>query len=450
MNQSRSEFVAWLQGRGIFGEEERLIFTRSVLLVLLTGVLTTSAVCQKASPSDRVAGWATDIDFLLDQISKQHYVYKSKPLPGTLIGRAQELKKEIPQFSDERMILELQRLISFVGDGHSYVLPAGASRVQSTSLPLRLYLFRDGLFVIDAPKGDEQWIGSRVARLGNLSAADAMTRIGALISQDNTMGTQWIGPILLAFRGGLEAVGVEAVSGRVSVTLVEPNGRVTQPSFDLTVAPRMHGLPKLIASRLPNSGAPPLYLQNVSSNFWLKELPEQQSTYFQFNQVWDDPSERLGDFARRLEQSLEAKPPRCLIIDVRHNNGGNADLLQPLLDALKKFESSNPRSKIVVITGRNTFSAAQIFINLLNRETKAIFAGEPSSSKPNFVGEENQIVFPWSGAMGSISNRYHESMPGDTRSWIEPEIKLQLLSRDYFANRDPVLDEVLRRYGSVN
>jgi len=49
-------------------------------------------------------------------------------------------------------------------------------------------------------------------------------------------------------------------------------------------------------------------------------------------------------------------------------------------------------------------------------------------------------------AVGSISNRYHESIPGDTRAWIEPEIKVELSSKDYFANRDPVLEAVLNRY----
>jgi hypothetical protein len=95
---------------------------------------------------------------------------------------------------------------------------------------------------------------------------------------------------------------------------------------------------------------------------------------------------------------------------------------------------------------RYTFSAAQIFIAQVNRHTRTVFAGEPSSSKPNFVGEENQIVLPWSGAIGSISNRYHESIPGDNRSWIEPEIKVELSSKDYFANRDPALEAILKRY----
>ena len=52
-------------------------------------------------------------------------------------------------------------------------------------------------------------------------------------------------------------------------------------------------------------------------------------------------------------------------------------------------------------------------------------------------------MLPWSGALTSISNRYHETIPGDQRQWIEPSPLLVLSSVDYFANADPLLDAVL-------
>jgi len=422
-----------------------MLITRVLVPVLFVLKLTSLTYSQAPQINERVKGWAEDIDFLLAEIGKQHYIYKAKPMPQLLVNDAGALKTQIARFSDERMLAELQRLISLVGDGHSYVLPWGAGRVHSTCLPVRLYLFSDGLFIIDAQPGYEQWIGSRVARVGKVDAAEAMSRIGAMISRDNSMSMKWIGPILLSFRGDLEAIGIAPVSDTLALSLVDPGGRQREASFPFVPVPRMRGLPKLVPSRLPNAGGPPLYLSNVPANFWFQELPDEHAMYFQFNQVANADNERLGAYAQRLDAALTTRPPHLLIIDVRHNNGGNADLLPPLLEVLKKFERGNSRAKMVVITGRNTFSAAQIFINLMNRETKAIFAGEPSSSKPNFVGEENEIVFPYSGAMGSVSNRYHESLPGDKREWIEPQIKVELSSRDYFAGRDPILDAVLRR-----
>jgi hypothetical protein len=82
----------------------------------------------------------------------------------------------------------------------------------------------------------------------------------------------------------------------------------------------------------------------------------------------------------------------------------------------------------------------------VNHSTRAVFAGEMSSSKPNFVGEEYEIVLPWSKAIGSISNRYHETIPGDSREGIAPELKVEVSAADYFANRDAVLDAVRRSY----
>jgi len=68
----------------------------------------------------------------------------------------------------------------------------------------------------------------------------------------------------------------------------------------------------------------------------------------------------------------------------------------------------------------------------------------PSSSSPNFVGEGNYILLPYSGAMGSISNKYHEQIPGDKRLWIQPDLPVTLSSAEYFVNDDPVVDLLLK------
>jgi hypothetical protein len=412
----------------------------------MLAALLTLLIMEACSAQEREKGWRSDIDFLLKEMRQQHYIYKAQPLPSALQQQAQKLKAELPRLSDERLLVELQRLMVYLGDGHSYVLPWGDRRVQSKVLPLRFYLFSDGLFVIDAEKGYERWIGSRVVRFASTPADQAMAKMDELISRDNPMGIKWIGPLFLRFRGALEivATGVSSQGKGIPVTLEDRDGRTAETEFELISVPPMRGVPKLIASKLPEAPTAPLYLENVTTSYWLKELPDAQAVYFQFNQVVNGSDETLAAFALRLQQFLEEKQPRKLIIDVRHNNGGNAELLQPLVDVLHDFETQYQQNRLYVMTGRNTFSAAQIFVARVDRLTNAIFAGEPSSSKPNFVGEENEIVLPWSGAIGSISNRYHESIPGDQRIWIEPELKVELSSQEYFANRDPVLDVVLQ------
>ena len=107
---------------------------------------------------------------------------------------------------------------------------------------------------------------------------------------------------------------------------------------------------------------PPLYLTRLDEAYWFTELPEAKAVYFQFHHVANAPREDFESFSKRLKNFLDEKHPDNLIKDVRHNNGGNAQLLPPLLRALVQFEGSKPNAQIYVISGRTTYSGCQIFI----------------------------------------------------------------------------------------
>jgi hypothetical protein len=109
------------------------------------------------------------------------------------------------------------------------------------------------------------------------------------------------------------------------------------------------------------------------------------------------------------------------------------------------FEQASPRNRIYVITGRNTFSAAQNFISRVERWTDAVFVGEPSASRPNFVGEETDLLLPYSRVRGSISTRYwQDSDPGDYRAWIVPDLPIEPTAADYFSGRDAALESIFK------
>lgn len=397
--------------------------------------------CQTNAQNDKATSWQHDIDFLSAEIKKQHYVYKNKDLPEALIQQLEHLKKHSTAYSNERMLIELQRAMYYLGDGHSYVLPFGANVAPIRFLPLHFYEFSDGLFVIDASPPYEHLVGLKVKKIGLVTTQKLMQDMVHFISQDNTMGAKWIGPFFLRFRGLSEAYGLPQNAADIDIVFENQTGKTVKQKVAFVDVPRQRGIPKLLAPKAHI----PLYLSNVQTNFWLKDMPEKQVLYWQFNQVFNSDNESINAFSKRLDSQLVAKKPRFLIIDVRHNNGGNADLTPPLIRVLKNYEQ-NQQGKIIVLTGRNTFSAAQIFITRVDKETNALFAGEPSSSSPNFVGEENGLTLPYSGAIVSISNRYHENNKGDNRKWIEPNLSILLSSKSYFEGKDPVLEAVLKEY----
>ncbi len=417
-----------------------------VSAVLFVGI-TSFAFAQPSPDGERTNGWRSDIDTLVSYMKRQHYVYKSKPFPAALITKTAALKESVDRFSDERMAFELEKLMYHMHDGHSYVLPFVPNRGPSYYLPVHFYVFNDGVFIIDADEPYTGLIGYHVRTINGISADSIVIDMKNYIHQDNIHTTKWFAPTMLRFRGLHEMYGLKPSSNEIRMELVDRNKRFVRQTVSFVPVTVLRGIPKLIPSQLPDSPPPPLYLSNVAKNFWMEKLPEKKLLYFQFNQVQDAENESLSQFSKRLDGVLSAMKPRLLIIDVRHNNGGNKDFLRPLIDVIKKYERSDSAASIVVITGRNTFSAAQVFIALLDAETKALFAGEPSGSSPNFVGEEgNMFKLPWSGTMGNISYRYHENIPGDTRQWIEPDFPVTLSSTAYFENQDPVMMFLLQKF----
>jgi C-terminal processing protease CtpA/Prc len=226
----------------------------------------------------------------------------------------------------------------------------------------------------------------------------------------------------------------------VSLTLEGPGGSL----HEVLLEGGVHKFPWKLSPPGNSSHPVPLWLRDVGASYWTEPLLEANALYVQFNQVRDKEEESIEAFAGRIHETLASGDVKNLIVDVRHNNGGNNFLVRPMIRMMIAFEMASPEHRVYVLTGRNTFSAAQNFINRVDRYTDAIFAGERSSSRPNISGEENTLVLPYSGIRGSLSSRYwQDSDPTDHRQWIAPHIPVGLSSGEYFGNRDPVLEAVL-------
>ena len=88
---------------------------------------------------------------------------------------------------------------------------------------------------------------------------------------------------------------------------------------------------------------------------------------------------------------------------------GNTYLVQPLLHRLIGSTKINRRGCLFVIIGRGTFSAAQNTATAIERETNAIFVGEPSGSRPNFIGETTPFMLPYSKALVNVADLYWQT-----------------------------------------
>lgn len=383
--------------------------------------------------------WQFDLDFLLSEIRRLHYRYRWDPLPTRITTLSNALRVDIPRLSDDQIVVRIQQVLAQLGDGHSVVYFFGGDHGLKR-LPVNLYFFSDGLYVIHASAEHKDLVGYRVVKIGDLDPETIVQRLAPYVTRDNEIQIRAMGVYFLTTPEFLREIGAITDADHVALTLRTPNGETRVVKLN----PQAGG--DLIRSLVPpeSPNPPPLYLTRLDEAYWFVELPEANAVYFQFHHVMNAPGEDLETFSARLKRFLDEKRPDNLIIDVRHNNGGNAQLLPPLLRTLVQFEGSRPNAQTYVISGRTTYSAGQIFIAQVEMLTHAIFVGEPSASSPNFIGEDVPVTLPFSRLMLSISTRYHEGNASDPWIWISPTIPVSLSSRDYFANRDPVLQSIIQ------
>ena len=396
----------------------------------------------------RDEGWRADLAFLAREIKRRAYAPFGQRSEPDFDAEVARLAAQVPSRSDFQVLAGMMRLLRPLGDGHAFVLPAQDDADAQRRLPVKFWRFGEGLFVIAAAEDYRRLLGAQVLSVDGHSVDDALAAIEPLISRDNDQQVTWTGPELLRWTPLIHALGLISDPGRATLTVRFPD----QTTAAVTVEPVAEPQPNWTDPRPPGwislpdtvGAALPLCLRNSGTAYWFEYLPAEDAVYFQFNGVADQPLESIAAFSERLFTFIERHRVGRLIIDLRWNGGGNTYLVQPLLHRLIGCTTINQRGCLYVIIGRGTFSAAQNTATAIERETNAIFVGEPTSSRPNFIGEQIPFTLPYSKAVVNVGDLYWQtSWPMDHRPWIAPELYAPPSFEAYSQNRDPALEAIL-------
>lgn len=396
--------------------------------------------------------WREDLLYMADQMPLLH-----KNLFHTLTrekfdASIKSLYERIPSLSRHQIIVEMQRIVAMIGDGHTNIYPTRDPKIGFHAFPVKMYFFQDGLFVRSAEKGHADLLGARVVKIGNSPVDQAYTAVRELIGKDNEMDAKFFAPHLLVTPEVLHALKLTDSPESAKFTL-ENKGKQTTVELKATGPVDMMAsdtdltwFPKADWVDLrETSGATPLWLKDLKNKLWFEYLADSKTVYFQFNEVGNKPDESLAAFSKRLFEFIDSNPVERLVIDMRLNRGGNGELNRPLLLDIIKSAKINQRGKLFAIIGRSSFSATQFMLNNLEKYTNCIFVGEPSGSKGNTYGDSRRITLPNSGITVRVSVYYWQDWtPWDTRQWTPPDIAAEMTSADYRLNRDPALEAALK------
>jgi hypothetical protein len=385
------------------------------------------------------------VDYLLASIRRFRPEYAGgRPLPDSILRAAARVKERVGALTDAQVAVELQKLVSLLGRGHTGVgfrgdLPARLGRTGG--LPLVFHLFPEGVLVVNADSAHRALVGARVVAVDGVPVERVLRAIEPLVQSDEGESFRLNAPEVLRTPHVLHALGIAREPGRVRLGVEDAAGRAREVEVASSEAPVARTL-------LPPPGAPtppPLSMSRPGEWYWFEPLAADSAVYVNFSRTFpQEGRENLAEFGLRLRRWLAEHPgTRGVVVDVRRNTGGNTYLYPELLRTLIAHDAREG-ARLFVLVGRNTGSAAMNFVVELDRLTNAVFVGEPTGAQPRQHGDPAVLVLPYSGLPLYLSTvEWSLTSPRDARRWIAPDVPVALTADDYRANRDPVLDTVL-------
>ena len=232
--------------------------SRSVALALLL------AASSPVFAGDRTAEWRDDLTVLAAELKRVHPRFRECGLTADFETRHAALSARMGGLTDAQAVVEIQRLLASVGDGHTLLWPFGMKKGTLLRLPLMLWSFEEGLYVVDA--SDRGLIGRRVVNIGGVPAVEVLRRLEPYVSHDNARQLLWAAPFYATLTDFLAAVGATE-DRNIAVLDFDGGGRSEVRAEPIDPAALRE---KLIA---PKTAPAPLSLSRAEEPFWAAELP---------------------------------------------------------------------------------------------------------------------------------------------------------------------------------
>jgi hypothetical protein len=344
---------------------------------------------------------------------------------------------------DGAYVHRTRQSLGWFKDGHTSIhvrdhtgqMPAQfAQGVLGLRLPLQIKVFHDGAYVVAAEQEALPLLGAQITRVGSMTTVDLIRAWSRQWPGSDANAHNWARELFApAF---LEALG--AVGEANAPVLVEATRR--RRRVRATLRPRADGAADLTAlPRTKTDAENWLASANGNGNF-VREVGN--ALYVSVDDFGASVAV-FGEFTHACFTAMEEPAPQRLILDIRRNGGGNNFLFEALRKRIGRSRFNRPGALYMLISP-TTFSAAQNAVNRIERETFALFVGEPSGGAPNHYGDARMFTGEATGMRAFVSSLpWFDSYPQDRREWTMPDLFAPNLFADWQAGRDAALQLAL-------
>jgi Peptidase family S41 len=372
--------------------------------------------------------WREDLQFLARELPKRH-ANAFHFTPRERFEKAvADLDSQLEHADSDTAWVGLQRIVSLVGDAHTYLQTPQDS---ASDLPIDIARFGEDYRIVSVDPGLKNALGARVTKVGDLPIARAAELCKELFSRDEnpTSSDSFVNNALTS-GGTLHGLGITNNRNLVRYTLVDDTGRefVVDAHSSASDAAPVSAFKEM-----------PLYMQNPEQPFACTYLADGGALYCNVRTIRD-----LRKPVADMLKVIREKNPEKLVIDLRQNRGGDyTDGEKYLINPVRVLPSINKKGHLFVLISADTFSAAMNDAAQFRTRTAALLVGQEIGEKPNSYQEPRSMTLPNSYLTVRYSTRFYRFAPNGDNA-IRPDHEIIPTWTDYKAGLDPVLAWVLK------
>ena len=397
--------------------------------------------------------WRTDLQYFKQLIHSKYSNLFYNVTAQQFDSAIAAIDRKIGSISDLQMNVEFAKLVAMFKIGHTAVRQRLGTENNLTPwvhpIPVKFYLFSDGLYIKSISAKYKEALGGKVVKIGNTDVAAALQKIRPVIAFENEQGFKSLLPNALNVPEYLYTTGITDDPGKVDITYTKDGQQknIIIAAEEMVVA-NNHGIAAssdyIDAYDKLNTAQAPLWLKETKKLRYFEYIPATKTVYVRHSAVQDEPNETVAAFFAKVFKFIDSADADKFILDIRMNGGGNNYLNKPVITGIIQAKKINQKGKFFIITGRETFSAAQNLTNELEKYTEAIFVGEPTSENVNFWGDNRLEILPNSKLNIFLSWLWWQNLdPRDKRKWTAPQLAADLSFADYKNGIDPSMNVIV-------
>lgn len=416
--------------------------------------------------SDPRAGQAADAAYFTQYPAYERSFTPAKRAEAQRL--ADQLSTQAASLTHEQFVLRVAEIAALADNGHT-AIGRNAFAKNTPRLPIRTYLFADGLYVLLTNDANTDLLGARIDSIDGRSVDDIYRVIRRYRGGVEALRRRILIPMLES-PALLHAAGVANSDDALTLRGVLLSGQVFERRIVAQVRDRSAWVSDTARLLYPDTLADvgmhsllhagrdtPYYLHSRDHVFWMEPIGE-DGFYFdlQFNRDADE-----GPIAPELASTLNHlrdTHPRYFVLDMRMNGGGDYTTTYAFAHEIPRVFDGH----IYILTSPFTFSAAITTVAGLKQAggERVTIVGEPVGDRLDFWAEGNSFALPNSFLTVGFTNGRHK-YDGPCRDlnqcyWLNyrypvfvrslaPDINAPLTFAAYRQNRDPAMEAVLAR-----